>query len=112
MKPFDYSKDELDYPIQDIWLIKKDREKGMPWCKVINHSSPNSDTAVVFFEDDNVRANDFYWVAVRQKGEFLIAKYLPKFMLRKLGYFDQTRDEYMAYLGPVFIENIEGKCDT
>jgi hypothetical protein len=112
MKPFDYSKDELDHPIQNIWLIKNDREQGMPWCKVINHTSPNSDTAVVFFEDDDVQPNDFYWIAIRQKGEFLIAKYLPEFMLKKLGYFDQTRDEYMAYLGPVFIENVEEICDT
>ncbi|MCK4365520.1 MAG: DUF3604 domain-containing protein [Thermoplasmatales archaeon] len=89
MNPHNYSADELDYPIQDIWLIKKDRTKGRPWCKVINHTSPNSDTVVVTFEDHDVQPNDFYYVAIRQKGQEL----------------KPQKDNYMAFIGPFFIEN-------
>jgi hypothetical protein len=90
MKPHSYLEDQLDYPIQDIWLIKKDNDKGRPWCKVINHTSPNTNTVVVNFQDFDVQPNDFYWVAIRQKGEEL-----------KPG-----QNEYMAFIGPVFIDNV------
>jgi hypothetical protein len=90
MCPHGYSSIELDHPIQDIWLIKKDRDKGRPWCKVINHLSPNSELVVVNFTDYDVQPNDFYYVALRQKGEEL-----------KPG-----QNEYMTYLGPVFINNV------
>ena len=90
MKPHGYSDDELDYQIQDIWLIKKDRDLGRPWCKVINHTKPNSNTAVVNFQDYDVQPNDFYWVAIRQKGQELVT----------------GENEYMAFIGPVFIDNV------
>jgi len=90
MCPHGYSSNELDYPIQDIWLIKKDRDKGRPWCNVINHLSPNSDIVVVNFTDYDVQPNDFYYVAIRQKGQEL----------------EPGENEYMAYIGPVFIDNV------
>lgn len=90
MKPHGYIDDQLNYPIQDIWLIKKDRDKGRPWCKVINHTTSNSNTAVVTFQDYDVQPNDFYWVAIRQKGQEL----------------EPGQNEYMAFIGPVFIENV------
>ena len=91
MCPHGYSPDELDYPITDIWLVKKDSERGRPWCKVINHTTPDEDMAVVFFEDLDVQPNDFYWVAIRQKGEMLESGHC---------------DEYMAFIGPFFINNV------
>ena len=91
MWPHGYSPDELDYPITDIWLVKKDREKGRPWCKVINHTTPEKNMAVVLFEDADVQPNDFYWVAIRQKGQLI-----------ESGQYD----EYMAFIGPVFINNV------
>jgi hypothetical protein len=90
MSPYGYSDEQLDNPIQDIWLIKKDRGKGRPWCKIINHTTPNSNTAVVNFQDYDVQPNDFYWVAIRQKGQEL----------------EPGKSEYMAFIGPVFIDNI------
>ncbi len=90
MCPHNYLSSELDYPIEDIWLIKKDREKGRPWCKVINHTSPNNDTVVVNFQDYDVHPNDFYYVAIKQKGQEL-----------KTG-----ENEYMTYIGPIFIDNV------
>jgi hypothetical protein len=91
MWPHGYSPDELDYPITDIWLVKKDRERGQPWCKVINHTTPDENMGVVFFEDSNVRPNDFYWVAVKQKGQLLESN---------------QDDEFMAFIGPFFINNV------
>ena len=91
MYPHGYSPDELDYPINDIWLVKKDRERGRPWCKVIGHATPNIDTAVVFFEDADVQPNDFYWVVIKQEGEML----------------SPDNNEYMAFLGPVFIDKVD-----
>jgi len=91
MWPHGYSPDELDYPISDIWIIKKDRDRGQPWCKVIDHSMPNTSLAVVEFEDFDVQPNDFYWVAIRQKGQPLLSS---------------RSDEYMAFIGPVFIDNV------
>jgi len=32
MCPHGYTEEELNYPISDIWLVKKDSEKGRPWC--------------------------------------------------------------------------------
>jgi hypothetical protein len=90
MSPYNYSSEELDYPIQDIWLLKKDRDLGRPYCKIIGHAEPNEDMAVVTFEDTDVQPNDFYWVAIRQKGQEL----------------RPGQDEYMAFIGPVFIDNV------
>ena len=92
MCPHGYLPDELDYPIKDIWLIKKDTERGRPWCKIINHTTPNENMNVVFFEDQNVQPNDFYWVAIRQKGQRIE---------------DGEYDEFMAFIGPFFINNIQ-----
>jgi hypothetical protein len=91
MWPHGYLPDELDYPITDIWLIKKDSERGRPWCKVINHTKPNDNLAVVLFEDIEVQPNDFYWIAVRQKGQMLKP---------------EQDDEFMAFIGPFFINNV------
>ncbi len=93
MCPDNYSADELDYPISDIWLIKKDSDRGRPWCKVIGHVQPNENLVVVSFEDDDVQPNDFYYVAIRQKGE-------------ELG---PNQNDYTAFLGPVFIENVKNE---
>ena len=90
MCPHKYLSAELDYPIQDIWLLKKDRDRGRPWCKVIGHATPNENMAVVSFEDIDVQPNDFYYVAIRQKGQELAPQ----------------QNEYMAFIGPVFINNV------
>lgn len=90
MYAHEYSPDELDYPISDIWLVKKDTDKGMPWCKIIGHATPNTNLSVVEFEDPDVKPNDFYYVLVRQKGQCLI----------------DDNNEYTAFLGPVFIDNV------
>ncbi|MCX6667947.1 MAG: DUF3604 domain-containing protein [Euryarchaeota archaeon] len=90
MRPYKYSCGELDHPIQDIWLLKKDRDRGRPYCKIIGHAEPNEDMAVVTFEDYDVQPNDFYYVAIRQKGQEL----------------RPGQNEYMAFIGPVFIKNV------
>ena len=102
MCPHDYSPDELDYPISDIWLVKKDKARGQPWCKVVGHVSPNTNLAVVHFEDSDVQPNDFYYVAVRQKGELLGEEDGNDKQ-------DYTRDEYMAFFGPVFINKVKNE---
>lgn len=91
MCPHGYSPDELDYPISDIWLIKKDNDLGRPWCKVIGHTSPNAKNSVVTFNDSNVKTNDFYWIAIMQKGEML----------------SPDNNKYMTFLGPVFIDQVQ-----
>jgi hypothetical protein len=91
MCPDGYSPNELAYNISDIWLIKKDRQKGRPWCKIISHVMPNEDIAVVTFSDADVRPNDFYWIAIRQNGQEL----------------QSNEDGYMAFLGPIFIDQVE-----
>jgi hypothetical protein len=91
MWPHGYSPDELDYPITDIWIIKKDRENGRPWCKVINHTKPDSNMAVVLFEDYDVQSNDFYWIAIKQKGQALK---------------QVEGDSYMSFIGPFFINEV------
>jgi hypothetical protein len=90
MRPYGYSCRGLDYPIQDIWLLKKDRANGRPYCKIIGHAEPNENMAVVTFQDDDVQPNDFYWVAIRQKGQEL----------------QPGQNEYMAFIGPIFIDNV------
>ena len=81
----------MNYSIRDIWIVKKDRDKGRPWCKVINHTTPNTNTVVVNFQDYDVQPNDFYWVAIRQKGQEL----------------KPEENEYMAFIGPIFIDNVD-----
>jgi hypothetical protein len=98
MYPHEYSPDELDYPISDIWIVKKDTERGQPWCKVINHTTPNTSLAVVNFEDYDVEPGDFYYIAILQKGQDL-----GKIISLK----EESKDEYMAFIGPIFIDNIE-----
>ena len=97
MTPHGYDSNELDYPIQDIWIIKKDTEKGQPWCKIIEHVEPDSDLAVIEFEDPDVQPNDFYYIAIRQKGQ----------LLEGGDSRDDARDEFMSFIGPVFIESVE-----
>ena len=96
MAPHAYSPSELDYPIEDIWIVKKDTEKGKPWCKIIAHDSPQSSLALMTFDDVSVQANDFYYVVIRQKGQDLIDG--PDSS-------DGTND-YLAFLGPVFINDV------
>jgi len=91
MWPHGYLPDELDYPITDIWLVKKDSERGRPWCKVINHTKLDDNLAVILFEDFEVQPNDFYWIAIRQKGQMLSP---------------EQGDEFMAFIGPFFINNV------
>jgi hypothetical protein len=91
MYPHGYLPNELDYPITDIWLVKKDSERGRPWCKVINHTKPDGNLAVVLFEDFEVQPNDFYWIAIKQKGQMLKP---------------EQGDEFMAFIGPFFINNV------
>ena len=86
MCPHGYSPDKLNYIITDIWLVKKDREKGKPWCKVIGHATPNKNIAVIDFQDNDVMPDDFYWIAIKQMNE--------------------EGEEYMAFLGPIFINNV------
>jgi len=90
MCPHGYSQEELNYPISDIWLFKKDRDRGRPWCKVIGHIEPNKNMTVVSYEDYDVEPNDFYYVSIRQKGQEL-----------QFG-----ENEYTTFIGPVFIDNI------
>jgi hypothetical protein len=47
--------------------------------------------AVVFLEDTNVQPNDFYYVAIKQKGQ----KLMP-----------ENGDEFIAYIGPFFIDDV------
>ena len=82
---------ELNHPITDIWLVKKDCCKGRPWCIVIGYEKPNTNFTVVTFNDPFVKPNDFYYIVIRQKGEML----------------SPGNDEYMAFLGPIFIDNVE-----
>ena len=90
MKPNGYDNDDLDYQISDIWLIKKDIDKGRPWCKVVNHSSPNNRTCIISFIDSNVQPGDFYWIAIQQSGAKL----------------NSNNNEYMTFIGPFFVNEI------
>ena len=96
MNPHGYSADELDYPISDIWIVKKDTNKGRPWCKIISHTQPNSDLAVIYFVDPEVKPNDFYYVIIKQKGQDLDGANT-----------EYDTDEYMLFLGPVFINKVD-----
>jgi len=90
MCPHGYQEDQLNYPISDIWIIKKDTSKGRPWCKTIYHESYDEDLVVLNFIDPDVEPNDFYYIAIMQKGQEIV----------------ENQDDYMAYIGPVFIENV------
>jgi hypothetical protein len=51
----------------------------------------------VTFEDPEVQPNDFYYIAIRQKGELLER-------------YDETitpGDEYTAFIGPFFINSVD-----
>jgi len=112
MCPHLYSEEMLDNPIQDIWLIKKDKERGRPWCKIIGHKQPNKNLVVVDFEDPDVKPNDFYFVAIRQRGDKLIPEIISCLIKLKpdlISYFlvnIEQRGDYMAYIGPIFIDNV------
>ena len=95
MTPHAYSSDELDYPIEDIWVIKKDSSRGQPWCEVVAHERPQSHLAILDFKDDAVHPNDFYYVVIRQKGQYLLDEDSS----------GKTND-YLAFLGPVFINEV------
>ena len=84
MRPHGYN-GSLNFKITDIWIVKKDRQKGRPWCKVIAHFTPNNEIAVVSYKDYSVEPNDFYWIAIKQSNGI---------------------DAYMAFLGPVFIYDV------
>ena len=62
MNPHEYLTNELDYPINDIWIIKKDNDRGQPYCKVIYHVKPGENLSVVEFEDPEVQPSDFYYI--------------------------------------------------
>jgi len=53
---------------------------------------------VVEFDDFDVESNDFYYIAVRQKGQMLV---------ENDSIINNTGDEYMAFFGPVFIKNVQ-----
>ena len=95
MCPNGYNASDLSYSIQDIWIVKKDTVRGQPYCSVIDHVHPNSSLAVITFTDPSVHPNDFYYVVIRQRGE-----HLP------MGDPQIGNDEYLAFLGPVFIDNV------
>jgi hypothetical protein len=95
MCPNGYNASELAYPIQDIWLVKKDTIRGQPYCRPIEHIHPNASLAVVTFTDPDVHPNDFYFIVIRQQGEHLPA-----------GEPQTGNDEYLAFLGPVFIDTV------
>ncbi len=90
MCPHGYPCEELDNPITDIWVIKKDNERGQPWCKIVGHITPNKNLVVATFKDPDVKPNDFYWIAIRQRGAEL----------------SPHNNAYMAFIGPVFIDNV------
>ncbi|HDM66831.1 MAG TPA: DUF3604 domain-containing protein [Thermoplasmatales archaeon] len=89
MCPHGYPDDQLDNIIENIWVIKKDRTRGAPWCKIVAHTNPNSKLGVLEFNDWDVHPNDFYYIVIQQNGA-------------KLGDRDS---KYMAFLGPVFIDS-------
>jgi hypothetical protein len=88
--PYGYESTNKNWTISDIWVIKKDTNRGQPWCKVIGHTTPNSILAVETFYDDSVQSNDFYWVAIRQLEDTN----------------SNEKEEYMTYLGPIFINQV------
>ena len=100
MCPHGYSEDELDYPIEEIWIIKKDRDRGRPYCKVIANIKPNQDLVVYNFEDTDVQPNDFYYIALNQKGQNLKTRFASINP-------NAPGNEYMTFIGPVFIDTVE-----
>ncbi len=97
MCPHGYSSDELDYPIKDIWVIKKDTVKGRPWCKVISHLEPDEETTVINLQDPDVQPNDFYYVLIGQEGDSLI----------RLDDSIEEGNKYTAFIGPIFINSVD-----
>jgi hypothetical protein len=89
MKPHGYE-NNLDFRISDIWLIKKDNERGQPWCKIINHTKPNSNISVITFKDKKIQTGDFYWIAIQQKNVEI----------------NTDENYYITFLGPFFINLI------
>jgi hypothetical protein len=90
MCPHGLDSESLEYVISDIWLVKKDRDRGRPWCKVIKHVSPKTPIAIETFVDTDIQSNDFYWIAIKQQSELGSSK----------------NNEFMTFLGPIFIQNI------
>lgn len=97
IRPHAYFKQTLNYPISDIWIIKKDTEKDRPWCKIINHTTPNTNTAVVNYAGEEVEVNDFYYIIIKQKGQ----------VLEKNIFKDFISDSYLTFIDLVFINNVE-----
>ena len=101
MRPYEYpSDDPLNYPIKEIFIVKKDTTAGQPWCKVIKswefNKNEDKDMAVLSFTDENVQPNDFYYIIVKQEAAMLYP-----------GDDDyEAQNEYIAILGPVFIKNV------
>ena len=91
MCPYVYPDNALDNPISDVWIIKKDKDRGRPWCKIIKHWQLDDDIVTLSFEDSDVQPNDFYYIAIRQKGAELRS----------------GENNYTAFLGPVFINNVK-----
>ncbi|MEF8848214.1 MAG: DUF3604 domain-containing protein [Candidatus Thermoplasmatota archaeon] len=89
MCPHGYKKEKLNCSISDIWIVKKDKNKGQPWCKVIKHFQPEKKVCKINFKDKNVGPNDFYWIAIKQKNDV-----------------SSSHKEHMAYLGPVYINKV------
>lgn len=87
MCPYGYDMDNLSQRITDVWIVKKDRDRGRPWCKVLNHFSLNTSLCDISFQDADVQENDFYWIAVRQKT-------------------DASHNGFITFLGPVFINKV------
>ena len=58
---------------------------------MIGHEIINESFCSVTFHDADVKPNDFYWIAVMQKGEML----------------SPNNNQYMAFLGPVFIDQVK-----
>jgi len=90
---FGYDNNSLENNISDIWIVKKDTSRQRPWCKIVAHYQPDSHYAFVEFEDFDVQPKDFYYVLIHQKGE-----------ARECA--GETVDDYLAYLGPIFINSV------
>lgn len=81
--------DDIRGNITNIWVVKKDKEKGFPYCRVVAHASPMKPLCALKFEDSDVKANDFYYVVVEEKWNYI-----------------GTSDRYRAYIGGFFIYNV------
>ena len=76
-------------------MIKKDSSRGQPWCEVVAHEQPQSHLAILNYNDEEVQPNDFYFVVIRQKGQYLLDENSS----------GKTND-YLAFLGPIFINEV------